>query len=191
MACRQTPSQTVGPFFSIGLDTLNRSDLTSGVASGERVTISGRVLDGDGCAVPDAVLEIWQADSQGNFPDQNSGDSVNPFTSADFFGFGRIPTNAQGEFTFTTLKPGAVNDRAGQIDAPHLAVSIFMRGLLQRLVTRMYFPDESLNESDRVLALAPAERRHTLVARRRPGDRNSLEWNICLQGGEETVFFEC
>ena len=188
MTCKQTPSQTVGPFFSIGLDTLNRTDLSVGVRSGERIEIRGRVLDGAGRPVPDAVLEIWQADPQGNLPDS---DALANTSTSGFFGFGRIPTNAQGEFAISTVKPGAVNDPGGKKHAPHLAISVFMRGLLQRLVTRLYFPDEPLNASDLVLALVPVERRYTLIARRTGTDRNSLEWNICLQGDQETVFFEC
>jgi protocatechuate 3,4-dioxygenase, alpha subunit len=191
MACKQTPSQTVGPFFSIGFDTLNRADLSAGAGNAERLAIRGRVLDGNGCAVPDAVLEIWQADPHGNFPQPDCSVAADSPCHSGFFGFGRVPTNEQGEFVFTTVKPGVLKESGSHLQAPHLAISVFMRGLLQRLVTRLYFPDEPRNESDPVLALVPAERRSTLIARRTGDGQNSLEWNIYLQGDQETVFFEC
>jgi protocatechuate 3,4-dioxygenase alpha subunit len=189
MACKQTPSQTVGPFFSIGLDALNRADISVGMDQPDRLTFRGRILDGDGKPVPDAVIEIWQADPDGNYPDP--AESAQPRTTAKFFGFGRVPTNDAGEFVFTTVKPGSVRGPDGQPHAPHLAISIFMRGLLQRLITRVYFPDEPLNDSDPVLACIPVERRPTLIAQRANNAPNELEWNIYLQGDQETVFLDC
>jgi protocatechuate 3,4-dioxygenase alpha subunit len=187
MAGPCTPSQTVGPFFSIGLDRLNRSNLAEGSA-GECVTVQGCVLDGDGHPVPDAVLEIWQADADGRY---HHPESAGPQNNPTFFGFGRISTDEQGCFSFTTIKPGPVYGPEGKPQAPHLQISVFMRGLLRQLVTRLYFPDEPLNASDPVLQVVPESRRETLLARPTKPGQNSLEWNVCLQGGNETVFFDC
>ena len=183
-----TPSQTVGPFFSIGLERLNRADLAEG-SVGERAAIQGRVLDGDGQPVPDAILEIWQADADGRYHHPEHADAPNDATS--FFGFGRIPTDEQGTFSFTTIKPGPVHGPDGKPQAPHLQISVFMRGLLKQLVTRLYFPDEPLNASDPVLQVVPESRRETLIARPVGRKENTLEWNVCLQGENETVFFDC
>jgi protocatechuate 3,4-dioxygenase alpha subunit len=183
-----TPSQTVGPFFSIGLDWMNRVDLAEGIA-GERVAVRGRVLDGDGQPVPDAVLEIWQADADGRYHHPEHADPRNNATP--FFGFGRIPTDERGQFSFTTIKPGPVYHTDGKPQAPHLQISVFMRGLLRQLVTRMYFPDEPLNASDLVLQIVPESRRETLIARQTGPAGNTLEWNVLLQGANETVFFDC
>jgi protocatechuate 3,4-dioxygenase, alpha subunit len=184
-----TPSQTVGPFFSIGFAWLGRMDLTGGAATGTRIAIHGRVIDGDGKPVPDAVLEIWQTDAQGHYAhpedagDRDSGES--------FFGFGRVPVNDQGEFQFTTIKPGPATGRNDTKQAPHLVISIFMRGLLRRLVTRIYFPDEAANEDDAVLSLVPQLRRHTLIAKTDGAKKESFVWDVHLQGENETVFFDC
>jgi len=188
MSGHSTPSQTVGPFFSIGLDRLNRADLAEG-NTGERVAIQGRVIDGDGQPVPDAILEIWQADAAGRYhhPEQAGA----PHGATSFFGFGRIPTDEHGRFSFTTIKPGPVHSLDGRPQAPHLQISVFMRGLLKQLVTRIYFPDEPLNASDPVLQIVPESRRETLIARQSAAKKNTLEWNVCLQGGNETVFFDC
>ena len=182
-----TPSQTVGPFFSIGFEHMNRADLAEGSA-GERVTIQGCVLDGDGQPVPDAILEIWQADAEGRYhhPEHAGAKGAN-----SFFGFGRIPTDEQGRFSFTTVKPGPVHGPEGNPHAPHLQLSIFMRGLLKRLVTRVYFPEDPLNASDPVLQLVPESRRKTLIAHPSGTKDNILEWNVHLQGENETVFFDC
>ena len=188
MARDATPSQTVGPFFSIGLKHLNRADLAEGIA-GERITIQGSVLDGDGQPVPDAILEIWQADGGGRYHHpEHSADSDG---ATPFFGFGRIPTDDRGRFSFTTVKPGQAHGPDGKPQAPHLQICIFMRGLLKQLVTRLYFPEEPLNASDPVLQLVPESRRETLLARPASKNQNTLEWNVCLQGGYETVFFDC
>lgn len=189
MATGTTPSQTVGPFFSIGLAWMNRSDLTNGSKSGERFTIRGRVLDAENQPVPDALLEIWQADANGYYP--RAEDAGNGRPASEFFGFGRVQTNDLGEFTFTTLKPGSALDLQGKLQAPHLAVSVFMRGLLQRLVTRIYFPGEPANATDGVLGLVPSGRRGTLIAQQDGQDKTSLLWDVRLQGDRETVFFDC
>src|ERR1700722_7257850 len=183
-----TPSQTVGPFFSIGLDHLNGANLAEGIA-GEHVAIRGRVLDADGQPVPDAILEIWHADADGRYHHPEHDGTPNDATS--FLGFGRIATDAQGHFSFTTIKPGPVPGPGGKPQAPHLQISIFMRGLLKQLVTRLYFPEEPLNASDPVLQVVPESRRETLIARQTKRDENTLEWNVFLQGEKETVFFDC
>jgi protocatechuate 3,4-dioxygenase alpha subunit len=156
--------------------------------SGERVSIQGRVLDGDGQAVPDAVLEVWQADASGEYAQQAGLDSK--ASENAFFGFGRIPTDADGNFRFSTIKPGSVSAPDGARQAPHILVSVFARGLLARLVTRIYFPEEPLNESDFVLRRVEAERRETLMAKPVDGRKELREWNVILQGTDETVFFD-
>jgi protocatechuate 3,4-dioxygenase alpha subunit len=183
-----TPSQTVGPFFSIGFSWLERNDLTEAATGAARVTIRGRVLDGEGQPVPDALLEIWQADAEGRY--QHPEDPRNPVTKKNFSGFGRVPVNDHGEFRFTTIKPGNVPGPDGKPQAPHLEISIFMRGLLRKLVTRIYFPAEPANEADVVLALVPAQRRHTLVAQPIAAEPQTLVWDVHLQGDHETVFFD-
>jgi len=188
MPAHSTASQTVGPFFSIGLERLNNADLAEGI-TGERISIHGRLLDGDGQPVPDAILEIWQADPDGRY--HHPEHSATPNSATSFFGFGRIPTDDHGQFSFTTVKPGPVHGPDGNPQAPHLQISVFMRGLLKQLVTRLYFPEEPLNASDPVLQVVPESRRETLIARQASQNQNTLEWNVCLQGGNETVFFDC
>jgi protocatechuate 3,4-dioxygenase alpha subunit len=187
MKLAPTASQTVGPFLHIGLTWLTIDRVAAPGCPGEHLTVEGRVFDGDGQPVPDALLEIWQADANGRYahPEDTQGRPLTP----GFRGFGRVPTDAEGRYRFSTIKPGPVANPDGTFQAPHLLVSLFMRGLLKRLVMRMYFPDEPGNASDRVLRLVPAERRGTLVAR--PLAANQLEWNILLQGVGETVFFDC
>jgi protocatechuate 3,4-dioxygenase alpha subunit len=183
-----TTSQTVGPFFQLGCAPLYRAKLAGPGVSGERVSIQGRVLDGDGQAVPDAVLEVWQADASGEYAQYTGLDA-----QADehaFFGFGRVPTDAGGNFRFSTIKPGSVTAPDGTKQAPHILVSVFARGLLIRLVTRIYFPEEPLNESDFVLRRVEAERRGTLMAKPVHGRNELREWNVILQGADETVFFD-
>jgi protocatechuate 3,4-dioxygenase, alpha subunit len=184
-----TTSQTVGPFFSIGLTRMKHDDLVSAGTSGERVIIEGRVLDGDGKPVPDAIIEIWQANSHGKYahPEDQQDKPVEP----SFSGYGRIPTDDEGKFRFTTIKPGPVPDLDGKLQAPHIVVSVFARGLLRRLVTRIYFPDEPANATDFVLNLVEASRRETLIAKKITGVSGKLEWNVILQGPNETVFFDC
>jgi protocatechuate 3,4-dioxygenase alpha subunit len=196
-----TPTQTVGPYFAIGLSWLNGGPLRgpgsdgsdTGLAGpaleGERVAFTGRVLDGDGRPVDDAVLEIWQADARGRYAAPRGPDDPPPA----FTGFGRIATAKDGSFGFTTVKPGPVPGPGGAPQAPHLAVTVMMRGLLRHLCTRVYFPDESTaNAADPVLGAVPAERRPTLVARPLPGAGGVrlLGWDVRLQGPDETVFFD-
>ncbi|MGH9746440.1 MAG: protocatechuate 3,4-dioxygenase subunit alpha [Candidatus Acidiferrales bacterium] len=187
MSASATSSQTVGPFFVIGCAWQNRDKIAGAGVSGERVTIEGCVLDGDGKPVPDALIEIWQANSQGKYA--HPDDTQSKPTDAGFQGFGRIPTDDDGKFRFTTIKPGPTPGPDGKSQAPHLAISVFARGLLKRLVTRIYFPDESGNGADYVLNLVDPARRGTLIAKKTaaPG---TLEWNVILQGAGETVFFD-
>jgi protocatechuate 3,4-dioxygenase alpha subunit len=187
MSLHRTTSQTVGPFFTIGLTWLNRDVLADAGVTGERVTIAGRVLDGDGKPVPDAMIEIWQANSHGKYA--HPEDQQDKPLEAGFTGHGRISTDDHGNFRFTTIKPGRVPGPEGKEQAPHLAVSVFMRGLLRRLVTRIYFPDEPGNAADFVLNLVEPGRRATLIAKKTGS--GALEWNVVLQGLEETVFFDC
>ena len=188
MRLQTTTSQTVGPFFHIGCHWLHQEQLAGAGVAGERVTIHGRVLDGDGVPVPDAFLEIWQANSHGKYahPEDTQEKSLEP----GFTGFGRIPIDASGTFRFVTIKPGPVPGPDRKEQAPHLVVSIFMRGLLKRLTTRMYFPNESINASDPILNLVDQSRRPTLIAIATSAVSNELEWNVILQGSHETVFFD-
>ena len=182
-----TTSQTVGPFFEIGFSPLYRSKLVGPKTPGEHITIQGRLLDGQGHPVPDAVLEIWQADAEGNY---SSTDFDKELPQSTFWGFGRIPTDAQGSFRFSTIKPGSVPGPDGTKQAPHILVSLFMRGLLIRLVTRIYFLGDPGNEKDFALQLIEPNRRSTLMAVPANGDSSLLEWNVSLQGEQETVFFD-
>lgn len=189
MTTPPTSSQTVGPFFHLGMVYLERDNCVPDGIAGERITVRGKVLDGDGKPVPDAVLEIWQADSAGRYASEmSSQNSAGPH----FLGFGRIETDDNGEFKFTTIKPGRVPGPSGSLQAPHIVVTFFSRGLLKPLFTRLYFPDEPSNADDSVLKLVPPERRATLMATRarERGSDNLLEWNIVMQGDGETVFFD-
>lgn len=188
MSLQATTSQTVGPFFKIGFEWLYRDNLASNDVSGTRVTIQGRILDGDGNPVPDAVLEIWQANAHGKYahPEDTQDKPLEP----GFKGYGRVPTTSDGRFRFATIKPGAVPGPDGKPQSPHILVSVFMRGVLRRLVTRIYFPDEPHNAADFILNLVGPERRSTLIAKKSAGDADTLEWNVVLQGADETVFFD-
>lgn len=187
MRLHATASHTVGPFFHIGLGQDHAIDLTGPGVDGERVTILGRVLDGDGRPVDDALIETWQANAHGRYAHPDDGQDK-PL-SAGFTGFGRVCTDDDGAFRLTTVKPGSVPGPAGSVQAPHLVVVLFMRGLLKHLLTRLYFPDEPANTDDPVLGLVPSERRVTLVAQRTSED-GVVQWNIILQGADETVFFD-
>ena len=188
MTLQATTWQTVGPFFPIGLQWLYKDNLVSPDVSGERIVIAGRVLDADGQGVPDAILEIWQANSVGKYA--HPEDTQDKPLEKGFEGFGRIPTADDGSFRFTTVKPGRVPGPGEKLQAPHIVVSVFMRGLLRRLVTRIYFPDDPANAEDYALHLVEPPRRRTLIARKAP-DGEGLEWNVLLQGPSETVFFDC
>ena len=189
-----TPSQTVGPFFKYGLtsngeyewsDAFTSSLLTPDV-TGDRIRIEGKVLDGDGVAVPDCMLEIWQADAQGRFADPQDKRAL---PNASFRGFGRCGTDKEGNYAFDTIKPGVVPDTNGKPQAPHILVAVFARGMLRHLYTRIYFGDDAANAADPVLALVPADRRATLIAQREPG-KPLYRFDLRLQGDDETVFFD-
>jgi protocatechuate 3,4-dioxygenase, alpha subunit len=186
MSLRTTASQTVGPYLHIGLAWLVTDNLVGPGVSGDPVTIGGRITDADGRPVDDALVEIWQANAHGRY--DHPADTRELPREPGFTGFGRVPTDAAGAFRFTTLKPGPVPAPAGGLQAPHVNVTLFMRGMLKQLKTRIYFPGERANESDPVLARVPAARRDTLIAAV-SGDR-VFEWNVVLQGPAETVFFD-
>ena len=183
-----TTSQTVGPFFTICLDRLCCQNLTSPNTTGQTVEIRGRVLDGDGAPVDDAVLEIWQANAHGKY--KHPEDLQDKAVEDDFRGYGRCATDEGGNFRFFTIKPGRVPGPEGKLQAPHIVVSVFMRRLLRRLVTRVYFPNEQANEEDFALGLVESSRRKTLIAQPMQGKAGVLEWNVVLQGPNETVFFD-
>ncbi len=188
MSLQATTSQTVGPYLHIGLTWLITENLAPSGVAGERIAIEGRVIDGDGKPVNDALVEIWQANAQGKYAHPQDR-QAKPLEKG-FRGFGRSATDDQGRFRFQTIKPGRVPGPEGKLQAPHIAVNVFMRGQLKQLVTRIYFPDDPANPEDAVLALVPAERRNTLIARK-AAKAGALEWNVVLQGKDETVFFDC
>lgn len=190
MSLPLTPSQTVGPFLAIGLPWPDGPFVVPAGTPGA-IRISGRVLDGASTPVPDALIETWQAAPDGTFahPDDPRG----PRKSAGFRGFGRCPTDTDGRYRIVTLRPGAVPGPGGGTEAPHLDVSVFARGLLDRVVTRIYFPDDqAANAADPVLAaIAARGRRETLIATAEPGAGElAFRFDIRLQGGRETVFFD-
>jgi protocatechuate 3,4-dioxygenase alpha subunit len=190
MSLGPTPSQTVGPFFSFGLTTENSSVrcIAGPQAKGERVVLACRVLDGDGAPVPDAMIEIWQADTNGkyNHPDDRQDKLVDPA----FLGFGRMGTADDGSCSFETIKPGRVPGPGNVLQAPHLNVAVFARGMLKQLYTRMYFDGDPANREDPVLALVPEDRRQTLMGRPDSGRPGVWRFELHLQGEHETVFFD-
>lgn len=188
MALKQTPSQTIGPFFAYCLTperyghagiagpSLHRSGI-----AGEKIRIVGRLFDGADAPVSDALVEIWQSDARGAY---------HPTVGKDgFSGFGRVATDAAGQFMFETVKPGSVPSRGNAWQAPHIGIIVFARGMLSHVYTRLYFADESeANSQDPVLARVPAERRQTLLAER--DSEGAYRFDIRLQGKNETVFFD-
>lgn len=185
-----TGSQTVGPFFEPGLlrEDARRNVLTQPETVGERIRIVGRVLDGDGAPVPDALIEIWQANAHGRY--NHRADQSVASLDPTFLGFGRSGTGEDGSYWFETIKPGSVPFDKTQQQAPHICVTVFARGLLNHLVTRLYFEDEPANAHDPILHYVPEERRATLLAKREPGDAPIVyRFDIILQGEGETAFF--
>jgi protocatechuate 3,4-dioxygenase alpha subunit len=181
-----TPFQTVGPFFAICLSESGCAHIASENAIGRRIAIEGTVRDGAGAVVSDALVEIWQANAAGRYahPDDHQSKPLDP----NFTGYGRAPTNDEGRFVIETIMPGRVPGPGGTLQAPHLLLGILARGILTRLVTRLYFDDEPSTREDPVLALVPAERRATLLARPMGDDR--YRFDLVLQGDGETVFFD-
>jgi protocatechuate 3,4-dioxygenase, alpha subunit len=190
---KQTPSQTVGPYFAYGLcpqqydfdyKSLFTHVLADREAAGEHITIIGQVFDGDGNVIGDAMIEMSQVDSNGRYPE-----SREDILKTGFRGFARVGTgtDAHKRFFVETVKPG----RANPDDAPHVDVILTMRGMLLHTFTRIYFEDEAeANERDAVLAAVPADRRGTLIARREPNSANVYRFDIHMQGDKETVFFD-
>jgi len=187
---RQTPSQTVGPFFGVGLTraSLSQSVMVNELTEGERIRIEGTVFDGAGAPIEDALVEVWQANAHGRYRhDLDAGPAP---LDPNFVGFGRCPTDATGAFHFETVKPGAIHAGDGRPHAPHLNVAVFARGMLVHAYTRMYFDGDAL-DADPTLALVDRERRGTLVGvRTGQGERAVYRWDIHLQGDRETVFFD-
>jgi len=199
-----TPSQTVGPFFAYGLAPRGRAhwdpngtyswketigdNLVTPDASGDKIQIEGRITDGDGQPINDAMIEIWQADAQGRYA--NSRDD-RALPNTQFKGFGRSATDKNGIYGFRTIKPGAVPGPNGKSQAPHIVVCIFSRGMLRQIYTRLYFSDEKANDLDPILNLVPAARRGTLIAHRElRGGSAVYRFDIRVQGKDETVFFD-
>jgi protocatechuate 3,4-dioxygenase alpha subunit len=189
---RQTPSQTVGPFFAYSLaaeqygydyNSIVNGSLIALETEGERIYVTGRVFDGKGNTISDALVEVWQADAKGQYgvsPIRQKNDS--------FTGFGRLGTGTKPDhsFTFATIKPGS----AAEGQAPHINVILFMRGSLHQLYTRLYFSDEA-NENDVLLASVDPARRQTLIAQRKQiNGQTFYHFDIHMQGEKETVFFD-
>lgn len=184
-----TPSQTVGPYFHLGLTLPGLSaQLAAAGAQGERIRLAIRILDAEGAGVPDAMIELWQADASGKYnhpddPQQKTPDSA-------FRGFGRQPTDKNGAIEFETVRPGRVPGIDGALQAPHINVHIFSRGVLRHVSTRIYFAGEPSNAEDAILRLVPVARRETLLAK--PDAQRPGTWAIDLRlcGDAETVFFD-
>jgi protocatechuate 3,4-dioxygenase alpha subunit len=185
----QTPSQTVGPFFHLGLLTGTENVLVNEQTAGQRIRIVGTVYDGQSLPVVDALVEIWQPDAQGYF--NHPADPHCSLADKHFHGFGRAGTTGGGRFEFMTVKPGPTPGRNGQLQAPYVDVRLFARGMLIHAVTRLYFSDEAANASDPLLTSIDPERRATLIAlREESASLPTYRFDIRLQGDNETVFFE-
>jgi protocatechuate 3,4-dioxygenase alpha subunit len=181
-----TPSQTVGPFFHIGLPYEGGAQLVP-PDHPHAIHLVGTVFDGKGEPVVDALIELWQANRHGHYDHPEDVREEIPLAPG-FRGFGRCETDGSGGYGFVTVKPGPVSHPEGGTQAPHIDVSLFARGLLKRVVTRVYFPDEGeANESDPVLTSVEPARRAALVAREEHG---ALRFDIHLQGDRETPFFD-
>ncbi|NNE22260.1 MAG: protocatechuate 3,4-dioxygenase subunit alpha [Rhizobiales bacterium] len=184
----ETPSQTVGPFFALGLtaeqyeyphSSIAGPDLTTPDTEGTRITVTGQVFDGNGEPVTDAMIELWQADAAGRYPGQGS--------NTGFKSFGRAGTGSDdtASFSFQTIRPGSIGDN----HAAHINVALFMRGTLNHLFTRIYFPEDTPDHTrDPVLLAVPPDRRATLIASLEAA--NVYRFDIHMQGAQETVFFD-
>jgi len=206
----QTPWQTVGPFFHYGLpwkggaDLVGKSDMgarpdlfgeehyvlnlssPTGTPEGEVIEIVGQVFDANGVPILDAMIEIWQANAAGRYASIDDTRETVPI-DPHFVGFGRTSIDQDGIYRFRTIRPGRVPGPGNTLQAPHVAVSVFGRGIIKRLATRLYFADGEGNDDDPVLSAVAEERRGTLIARRR--DDGRWWFDIRLQGDAETVFF--
>jgi protocatechuate 3,4-dioxygenase alpha subunit len=190
---KQTPSQTVGPYFAYGLTPqpygrpgIADSRIVNETVPGERIIVTGRVIDGAGEPVIDSLVEVWQADAEGRYAHPADG------RGAHFHGFGRTGTDETGTFRIETVKPGRVVGSDAKPQAPHLNVTVFARGMPNHAYTRIYFSDESAaNETDMVLGLVDAGRRGTLIADREETPGGPVyHFDVNLQGDNETVFFD-
>jgi protocatechuate 3,4-dioxygenase, alpha subunit len=181
-----TPSQTIGPFLHIALPWTDGEWVVPD-GTPQAVRVGGRVYDGAGAAVPDGLVETWQADAAGRFSHPDDPRGTTESTPVGFRGFGRSPTDSDGRWSVLTVVPGPLPAAAGATEAPHIDVSVFARGLLDRVVTRIYFPDQPANDTDPVLATVIEARRATLVATK---EDDGLCFDIHLQGEHETVFFD-
>jgi protocatechuate 3,4-dioxygenase alpha subunit len=188
-----TPSQTVGPYYSMRLGGDGQNVLAGRDTPGERIRIEGTVLDGDGNHIEDALLEVWQANAGGRYHHPEDAREEIALDEG-FTGFGRAGTDfVTGEYWFETVKPGPVPDPEGELQAPHINVIVQARGMLDPSYTRIYFEDETdANRSDLVLATVPPDRRQTLIARciDRDGFPKVYRFDIRFQGDDETVFFD-
>jgi protocatechuate 3,4-dioxygenase, alpha subunit len=179
--------QTVGPFFHGGLAWPGGEEIAASGTPGQHILLDGRILDGGGAPIGDALVEIWQADAEGRY--RHPEDRRNLPAATGFKGFGRVATRPDGSFRFATIKPGPVPGPDGRLQAPHLLLGLMMRGLLRGLVTRIYFADEPRNAADPILALVAPDRRQTLMAER-VGQEALYSWTARMQGAGETVFFD-
>lgn len=181
-----TPSQTVGPFFHFGLaHDVMLGCLVCDDTKGERIRVRMRVTDGDGSPVPDALLEVWQADADGSYV--RPQDPATTLSAPAFCGFGRLASDGDGVCLFETIKPGPVVDADGRFQASHINVTVFARGLLRQVYTRLYFDGDPNLDRDLILSQVPADRRASLTARH--GGGQDWSFDIRLQGDRETVFF--
>lgn len=186
----QTPSQTVGPYYTLRLFREGENILVAPGRAG-RIVIQGRVLDGDRKPIEDALLEIWQANSVGKY--RHPDDTRELALDYGFTGFGRAITDFKtGEYTFATLKPGPVPDVEGAFQAPHISLIVQGRGMLNPVFTRIYFSDEEeANRDDLILRAVPADRRGTLIAELvDDGEPRVYRFDLLFQGDDETVFFD-
>jgi len=188
----ETPSQTVGPYFSMKLGGEGQNILAAAGTPGERIRVHGTVLDGDRNHIEDALIEIWQANAGGRYhhPDDTRSEIG---LDSGFSGFGRAMSDFEtGGYWFETIKPGPVPDPEGELQAPHISLIIQSRGMLVPSFTRVYFSDEpEANDHDMILRMVPAERRATLIAQLEEGTApKSYRFDICFQGNDETVFFD-
>jgi len=190
-----TPAQTIGPFAAFILTPVEKgkhypwtalacADLVTADASGERIRIEGRVINGEGAPHRLTLLEFWQADGQGHYAHPRDGRRA---ANTSFKGFGRTETDSEGRYAVDTIKPGRVPGPNGGLQAPHIVVAIHSPFLLRHLCSRIYFADETANADDPILGLVPAERRDTLLARKEGG---VYRLDFVTQGGDETVFFD-
>ena len=187
---KQTPSQTIGPFYSLGLTPGPLNVLATKATHGDKIRVEGQVLDGDGNVVTDALIEIWQANACGRY--NHPEDKQEKPLDVSFTGWGRCGTGKTGQFFFETIKPGPVPGNGDLAQAPHINVAVFARGMLVHAYTRIYFGEDPANDSDPVLSsIRNKARRRTLIAAREEKDGKVIyRFDIRLQGENETVFLD-